>query len=98
MDNLTEVNSIKELEQIFNEAYESGYNSIAVEMTIPHRTETEIVFHRKQTIFNRLNYYKRTFDENLKSSNFSCLSLESSYKSKRLLNCGEIISRRILAN
>ena len=56
MDNLTEVNSIKELEQIFNEAYESGYNSIAVEMTIPHRTETEIVFHRKQTIFNRLNY------------------------------------------
>lgn len=77
MDNLTKVNSIKELEQIFNEAYESDYNSIAIEMTIPHRTETEIVFHRRQTIFNRLNYYKRTFDENLKHKRVDGISIVS---------------------
>lgn len=66
MDKLTQINNIEELENIFKEAYAENSNSVAVELTIPHRTETEIVFHRRQSIYNRLAYYKRTFSNDLR--------------------------------
>lgn len=65
MNTLTKITNINELEKIFREAIDSTENSIAIEMTIPRRHETEIVFHRRESFFNRLYYYKKMFDKNL---------------------------------
>lgn len=62
---LRKIDKMQELETIFNEALKEHAQSVAVEVTIPGQRETEFIINRYRSIKNKLNYYKRTYGENL---------------------------------
>lgn len=62
---LRKIDKISELEDIFNEAIKEHAQTVAVELTIPGQKDTEFIVNRYRSIKNKLNYYKRTYDENL---------------------------------
>lgn len=62
---LRKIHNMKNLENIFNEALKSHAQSVAVEVTIPGQRDTEFIVNKYKSIQNKLNYYKRTYDEKL---------------------------------
>ena len=62
---LRKISTMKELEEIFNEALKEHAQSVAVELTIPGQKDTEFIVNRYRSIKNKLNYYKRTYNESL---------------------------------
>ena len=62
---LRKIETMSELEDIFNEALKEHAQSVAVELTIPGQRDTEFIVNRYKSIKNKLNYYKRTYGENL---------------------------------
>lgn len=74
---LRKINTIKELEEIFNEALKEHAQSVAVELTIPGQKDTEFIVNRYRSIKNKLNYYKRTYNENLIHNKVSSIKILS---------------------
>jgi hypothetical protein len=74
---LRKINSINELEDIFNEALKEHAQSVAVELTIPGQHDTEFIINRYKSIRNKLNYYKRTYGENLVHKKVSSIKILS---------------------
>lgn len=62
---LRKIEKISELEYIFNEALKEHAQTVAVELTIPGQRDTEFIVNRYRSIRNKLNYYKRTYSEDL---------------------------------
>ena len=62
---LRKIEKMSELEDIFNEALKEHAQSVAVELTIPGQRDTEFIVNRYKSIKNKLNYYKKTYRENL---------------------------------
>lgn len=62
---LRKIETMSELEDIFNEALKEHAQSVAVELTIPGQRDTEFIVNRYKSIKNKLNYYKKTYKENL---------------------------------
>lgn len=62
---LRKIEKISELEDIFNEALKEHAQTVAVELTIPGQRDTEFIVNRYRSIRNKLNYYKRTYSEDL---------------------------------
>lgn len=62
---LRKIEKMSELEDIFNEALKEHAQSVAVELTIPGQRDTEFIVNRYKSIKNKLNYYKKTYKENL---------------------------------
>ncbi len=74
---LRKINTIKELEEIFNEALKEHAQSVAVELTIPGQKDTEFIVNRYRSIKNKLNYYKRTYNEDLIHNKVSSIKILS---------------------
>ena len=55
---LRKIETMSELEDIFNEALKEHAQSVAVELTIPGQRDTEFIVNRYKSIKNKLNYYK----------------------------------------
>ena len=53
----------QELINIFNKAKEAG-KDIGVEVTIPGQDTTEIIINRNENIDNKLEFYKKAYDDN----------------------------------
>ena len=53
----------QELINIFNEVKEAG-KDIGVEVTIPGQDTTEIIINRNENIDNKLEFYKKAYDDN----------------------------------
>lgn len=53
----------QELINVFNKAKESG-KDIGVEVTIPGQDTTEIIINRNENIDNKLEFYKKAYDDN----------------------------------
>ena len=62
---LRKIEKFSELEDIFNEALKEHAQTVAVELTIPGQRDTEFIVNRYRSIRNKLNYYKRTYSEDL---------------------------------
>ena len=62
---LRKIETMSELEDIFNEALKEHAQSVAVELTIPCQRDTEFIVNRYKSIKNKFNYYKKTYGENL---------------------------------
>lgn len=62
---LRKIEKISELEDIFNEALKEHAQTVAVELTIPGQRDTEFIVNRYRSIRNKLNYYRRTYNEDL---------------------------------
>lgn len=62
---LRKIEKFSELEDIFNEALKEHAQTVAVELTIPGQRDTEFVVNRYRSIRNKLNYYRRTYNEDL---------------------------------
>ncbi len=56
--------SLEDLEKVFNEAKENKC-CICVEVTIPGQDDTELIINKYESLDNKLNYYKNTYNENL---------------------------------
>lgn len=54
----------KELERIFLEAKKEG-KGVAVEVTIPGQNDTEFIINKNESIDNKLNYYNKTYSNEL---------------------------------
>ncbi len=54
---------IEMLEDIFKEAKRDGHD-ICVEVTIPGQKYTEFIINRNDSLDNKLEYYKNTYDKN----------------------------------
>lgn len=52
------------LEKVFMDAYERGLD-VFVETTIPNQSDTEFIISRNSSILNKLEYYKKTYDDEL---------------------------------
>lgn len=62
---LKKINNMSELEFIFNEALHEHAQTVGVEVTIPGQKDTEFIINRYRSIKNKLNYYKKTYGDNL---------------------------------
>lgn len=62
---INKIKTMSELEDIFNEALKVHVQTVAVELTIPGQKDTEFIINRYRSIKNKLNYYKRTYNEDL---------------------------------
>lgn len=62
---LRKIEKFSELEDIFNEALKEHAQTVAVELTIPGQRDTEFIVNRYRSIRNKLNYYRRTYNEDL---------------------------------
>lgn len=62
---LRKIETMTQLEEIFNEALKEHAETVGVELTIPRQKDTEFVINRYRNIRTKLGYYKRTFGENL---------------------------------
>ena len=56
---LRKIETMSELEDIFNEALKEHAQSVAIELTIPGQRDTEFIVNRYKSIKNKLNYYKK---------------------------------------
>lgn len=74
---LRKISTMKELEEIFNEALKEHAQSVAVELTIPGQKDTEFIVNRYRSIKNKLNYYKRTYNESLIHNKVSSIKILS---------------------
>lgn len=74
---LRKISTMKELEEIFNEALKEHAQSVAVELTIPGQKDTEFIVNRYRSIKNKLNYYKRTYNESLIHDKVSSIKILS---------------------
>lgn len=74
---LRRISTMKELEEIFNEALKEHAQSVAVELTIPGQKDTEFIVNRYRSIKNKLNYYKRTYNESLIHNKVSSIKILS---------------------
>lgn len=68
--------NIELLEKIFNEAKEREC-CICVEITIPGQNDTELIINKFESLDNKLEYYKKTYDENLVHKNCSEIKIVS---------------------
>lgn len=62
---INKIKTMSELEDIFNEALKVHAQTVAVELTIPGKKDTEFIINRYRSIRNKLNYYKRTYNDDL---------------------------------
>ncbi len=62
---INKIKTMSELEDIFNEALKVHAQTVAVELTIPGQKDTEFIINRYRSIRNKLNYYKRTYNDDL---------------------------------
>ncbi|MFR3182177.1 MAG: hypothetical protein ACLTPN_00925 [Clostridia bacterium] len=74
---LRKIDKISELEDIFNEAIKEHAQTVAVELTIPGQKDTEFIVNRYRSIKNKLNYYKRTYGEDLVHNKVSSIKIVS---------------------
>lgn len=74
---LRKISTMKELEEIFNEALKEHAQSVAVELTIPGQKDTEFIVNRYRSIRNKLNYYKRTYNDKLIHNKVSSIKILS---------------------
>lgn len=74
---LRKIEKFSELEDIFNEALKEHAQTVAVELTIPGQRDTEFVVNRYRSIRNKLNYYRRTYSENLIHNKVSSIKIVS---------------------
>ncbi len=74
---LRKISTMKELEEIFNEALKEHAQSVAVELTIPGQKDTEFIVNRYRSIKNKLNYYKRTYNKSLIHNKVSSIKILS---------------------
>ncbi len=74
---LRKISTMKELEEIFNEALKEHAQSVAVELTIPGQKDTEFIVNRYRSIKNKLNYYKRAYNESLIHNKVSSIKILS---------------------
>lgn len=68
--------NIEKLELAFKEAKELNC-CICVEITIPGQAETELIINKPESLDNKLEYYKKTYDENLIHKNCSDIKILS---------------------
>lgn len=69
------------LEQMFLDAINSGMD-ICVELTIPGQEDTEFIVNRNKSLRNKLEYYKKTYNEDLVHKNCSDIKIVSIRKIK----------------
>lgn len=62
---LRKIEKMADLEAVFTEALKEHAQTVAVELTIPGQRDTEFIINRYRSIKNKLNFYKRTYGENL---------------------------------
>lgn len=62
---LIKIEKMSELEAIFEEARKDHAQTIAVEITIPGQRDTEFIINQNRSFRNKLNYYKRTYNDDL---------------------------------
>ena len=74
---LRKIEKMSELEDIFNEALKEHAQTVAVELTIPGQRDTEFIINRYRSIRNKLNFYKRTYGEDLKKKKVSSIKIVS---------------------
>lgn len=55
----------EEMEKLFAEAKNKGMD-IGVEVTVPGQEETEMIINKNSSIDNKLSYYMRSYDDDLK--------------------------------
>ena len=60
---LRKIETMSELEDIFNEALKEHAQSVAVELTIPGQRDTEFIVNRYKSIKIKLNYYKKLMEK-----------------------------------
>ncbi len=56
--------NFKELEAIFLKAKSTG-KGVAIEVTIPGQSATEFIINKNESIDNKLDYYKKTYSDEL---------------------------------
>lgn len=56
--------NIKELEELFNQAKDYDLD-VAIELTVPTRTATEIIIVKNENLDYKLGYYKANYTEQL---------------------------------
>lgn len=56
--------NINYLETVFKNAKQNGLD-VCVEVTIPGQSDTEFIINKNASIDNKLEYYKKTYDEKL---------------------------------
>lgn len=56
--------NFKELEAIFLKAKNAG-KGVAIEVTIPGQSATEFIINKNESIDNKLDYYKKTYSDEL---------------------------------
>ena len=56
---------IKNLENCFQSAKELGYNYVAVKVDMQGFEKPEIIINSKENFEEKLEYYKKAYDENL---------------------------------
>ena len=56
--------TLEDLEKVFEEARENKC-CICVEITIPGQEDTELIINKYESLDNKLQYYKQTYDEKL---------------------------------
>ena len=67
---------IEMLEDIFMEAKETK-SDICVEVTIPGQDYTEFIINRWESLDNKLEYYKKTYDKNCIHKNCDAIKIIS---------------------
>ena len=66
--------TIKDLENCFIEAKKNN-KDICVEVTIPNQEETEFIINKNRSLDNKLEYYKKTYNENLIHKNCEAIKI-----------------------
>lgn len=74
---LRKVEKMSDVEDIFNEALREHAQTVAVELTIPGQRDTEFIVNRYRSIKNKLNYYKRTYGDDLVHNKVSSIRIVS---------------------
>lgn len=67
-----------QLKDVFNEAKNNGC-AVVVEVTIPGQQDTEFIVNRHSSIDNKLEYYKKTYNEQLVHRNCEAIHIVNAF-------------------
>jgi hypothetical protein len=65
MENVS-IDTMNHLEQCFKTASQFGYEYIAIKINMEGFPEPEVIINREDNFDSKLNYYRNTYDENLR--------------------------------
>jgi len=71
------ITTINQLEKIFIDAIEDDFSAVFVEVTIPNQDYTEFIVNKSESLENKLEYYKKTYTQNLVHSKCDSIKIVS---------------------